>query len=418
MLEHVHALNADDSGLGKTVQTIDCFNTLKAGKIFICCLSSAKYYWRAMLWEWLRVPYHNIQIIDTGKDVIDPSVDIVIVNYDLIIKDSIFNQIRKMKFEVGVCDEAHYLQSLDAQRTQRILGNLGIIRNCTYKFMLSATPLHKPKHLYPMLHTLANDLLTPYNSYRDFAFRFCDGYIDFYSGEVVADGASNLEDLKQRLQKFMIRRTEDHNRPPCQFRVVPLKPNAAIKKLIKIEQRFDEETKKQAVVFESQGELAVHRKEVGLAKLPECVQFIKDLLIDIPKLVVFAYHRDVMKALKEALTPYGVAMVIGGMSARKKYFEVSEFIDHKEIRIFLGQVLAAGESIDGLQKVCNHAVFVESSYVPKDIKQPIGRLRRMGQMSKYVYVDFLAVEGTIDYSVLNSIIRKQKVIDYLMGENG
>ncbi len=416
MLDNVHALNADDCGQGKTVQTIDCFNTLKAGKIFICCLASAKYYWRAMLWEWLRVPYHKIQIVDTGKDIIDPDTDIVIINYDLIIRDSLFNQIKEMRFEVGVCDEAHYLQSLDAQRTQRILGNLGIIRNCTYKFMLSATPLHKPKHLYPMLHTLANNLLTPYNSFKDFAFRFCDGYIDCYSGAVVAEGASNLVDLKQRLNKFMIRRTEDHNRPPCQFRVVPLKPNTTIQKLIKVEQGFDEETKKQAMVFESQGEMVAHRREIGLAKLPECIQFIKDLLIDIPKLVVFAYHRDVMKALLADLSFYGASWVVGGMGAAKKFEEVQAFVEKPERKLFIGQVLAAGESIDGLQKVCNHMVFVESSYVPKDIKQPIGRLRRMGQLSKYVYADFLAVEGTIDYSVLNSIIRKQKVIDYLIGD--
>jgi hypothetical protein len=162
--------------------------------------------------------------------------------------------------------------------------------------------------------------------------------------------------------------------------------------------------------------MVTHRREVALAKLPECIRYIKDLLLSVDKLVVFAYHRDVMMALREALTPYGVAMIIGGMHPKKKHMEVQEFINQESIRIFLGQVMAAGESIDGLQKVCNYGVFIESSWLAKDIKQPIGRLRRKLQKFSRVFFDFLAVEGTIEYQVLGSVFKKQKNIDYLMGD--
>jgi hypothetical protein len=201
-----------------------------------------------------------------------------------------------------------------------------------------------------------------------------------------------------------------------QFNVIPLEPSKAIVKLVKAEQEMNTSLAILAMTdFECQGSMAAHRKAVAMAKLPECIQYIKDLLLTNHKLVVFAYHRDVMYGLQEALSEYGVSMIIGGMSPSNKDDAVQAFVKSSLYRVFLGQVQAAGESIDGLQKVCNYGVFVESSWVAKDIKQPIGRLRRMGQFADRVFFDFLAVEGTIEFQVLGSVFKKQKTIDFLMG---
>ncbi len=402
MVKFIHALNADEMGLGKTMQAIECMNMVQAQKVFICCLSSVKYYWRNMLWNWLKIPYHNIQIINSGKDVIDVDTDIVIVNYELVIKEKIYRQLISRKFDVGICDEAHYLGSLDSKRSNKILGIYGVLRNCVYKFMLTGTPLHKPKHLYPMLKTLVPfDVLKPYNTFEKYAFRFCDGYIDAYSGEVVAEGASNLEELKAMLSQFMIRRTEDKYKPPCTFEVIPLRPNPEVVR----------------ITTESIGNYGTLRKDVALAKLPECIQYIKDYMLSVDKLVVFFYHREVGQKLLEALIyEFGVEFIIGGTQAIFKQRAVERFIHDPSRRILAAQVQAGGESIDGLQGVCGHAIFVESSGIPKDIKQPIGRLKRRGQVNDIVHVKFLAAEGTIEYAVLSSTLKKQGVIDFLMGD--
>ncbi len=79
MLKRKHSLLADDMGLGKSVQAVECFNRLDARKILIICLHSAKYQWKDFIWKWANRIY-DIQIIDTRKDAIRKEADIIILN--------------------------------------------------------------------------------------------------------------------------------------------------------------------------------------------------------------------------------------------------------------------------------------------------------------------------------------------------
>lgn len=410
-LSRKHTLLADDMGLGKTVQSIESMNKLKAKKILIICLHSAKFQWENMIWEWADRVY-NIQILNTRSDVIMKDVDIIIVNYELVISDNIFSQLKKRRFAVGVCDEAHYLQTLTSQRSKRILGKNGILKNCIYKFLLTGTPMAgRPIDLFPMLYTLANDVIAPYNTYEKFAYRFCGAWEDNW-GNLITRGATNLGDLNKRLKRFMLRRIDVGNLPDVSYDLIPLEPNEKTKEMIIKESVLSYKEINAIKDLNNLGAMASHRQHIAIAKMPECLQFIKDTLETVDKLVIFYYHRKVGEILKRELFKYGhYSMIKGGLTLAQKNIEIQRFISKKyKSRLFFAQLQAAGEAIDGLQKVCNHAIFVETSWTPKDILQAVGRLRRIGGLGKPIIAQILAAAGTIEYKILNSMIKKRQII--------
>ncbi len=125
----------------------------------------------------------------------------------------------------------------------------------------------------------------------------------------------------------------------------------------------------------------------------------------IPKKILSSGHDVTVKKIK------------GGMSAKQKSVIIESFINNPKKRIFLAQMQAAGEAIDGLHKVCNHIIFVETSWIPKDILQAVGRLRRMGGLGKPILVQILAAAGTIEYKILNSMIKKRQIIREVIDED-
>ena len=390
MTSRKHSLNASVMGLGKTIMVIEALNQLKAKSMLVICPKTVKYYWKVKIKEWANCNY-KIQVLEGMSANVDPTADIVILNYHLILSDTILNQLKKRNFAIGVLDEAHYLQSINSQRSRNILGRNGIIRNCHYKFCLTGTPLTRPIDLYPILRTLANDCLGKYTKYEDYAYRYCGAYRDKYSGALIANGATNCEEFKELLKTFMIRKTDEGNLPDVFYDVVPVHIPDYI---------------------ETAQHVATQRQETAIEKIEYTADYIIDMINTVPKLVVFFYHREVGKKLLELLyerTNYGISFIDGSVSSKKRQEQLDNFINPNDNKVLLAQFQAAGVGIDGLQDVCNHALFFEASWTARDILQAVGRLRRKGQ-EKVVHAQFLAVENSIEYTVLNSMIRNRKLI--------
>ncbi len=390
MTSRNHSLNADVMGMGKTIQTIVCMNELGANSMLVICPKTVKYYWAKRIREWATRQY-KIQVLEGMDANVDPTASIVILNYHLTLSEHILQQLRRRIFAIGVLDESHYLQSIFSQRSKNILGKNGIIKNCYYKMCLSGTPLTRPIDLYPTLRTLANECLGKYTDYRSYAYRYCGAYKDPYSGELIANDATNCEEFKGVLKPFMIRRTDVGNLPDVVYDVVPVHIPYYV---------------------ETAQHVATQRQETAIEKIEYTADYIGDMIQTIDKLVVFFYHREVGKKLLELLydrTNYGISFVDGSVSGNKRQEEIDNFINPNDNKVFLAQFQAAGVGVDGLQDVCNHALFFEASWIARDILQATGRLRRKGQ-EKVVHAQFLAVEDSIEYTVLNSMIKNRKLI--------
>jgi SWI/SNF-related matrix-associated actin-dependent regulator 1 of chromatin subfamily A len=404
-----HSILGDDMGLGKTVQLISAAKAVNAKRILVLCPATIKINWMREFVAWSD--YRNIFIVSTSKDIIPENTQVVICNYDLVIKKSIKEQILRFKYDVGIMDECHYLQSTESQRTKSVLARGGVIWACDYKWGATGTPMpNRPKNLYPILRSLAPYVIAPYTDYMDYAYRFCAGHMGAFGFDDT--GCSHAEELGERLKPFMLRRLKEEvlaQLPEKTIQYIYLERTKEIQRVMDLEAQLSEEEINSILEFRALGSFAKIRNELAQAKLPQCIKIIKEQMTTLNKVVIGFYHREVLNRLKEALEDYGICVVTGGMTGEQKQREIDEFVNNPEKKIFLGQIQAAGVGVDGLQKVCSEMILVETSWVPGDIDQFVDRLRRIGQKNN-VHIQVLTVPESLEEDIITSELLKRRNI--------
>jgi short-subunit dehydrogenase len=95
-----------------------------------------------------------------------------------------------------------------------------------------------------------------------------------------------------------------------------------------------------------------------MAKLPDAIEYINNVLESVHKVVIFARHRDVINKLYQQYSDMAVK-VMGGMSDVEKDESVQRFQTDVDVRVFIGAV----------------AVFHGNR--PKSKHEFAGRLRRL-----------------------------------------
>jgi len=408
------ALLADDMGLGKTIQVAGLIDRKRPKRVLVLTLSSLKINWFRELSEWVKKDY-KYQILFKVKDILESDAEIIIVNYDLLIYPEIFKQLMSLQYDYLILDEAHNLSNMDAKRTKKVLSNDGLIRNAKHTYALTGTPVrNRPKDFYVMLKVMAPQVIEPYTSYEAYAIRYCGAFMNSY-GVLEDKGSSNIEELNEKLSDFMLRRTKEEvltELPPLIEKTVLLETTDEIADVLAEEERLHEE----ANDFNPDSELGIQatiRRQLGEAKLNQVYEYIENLLQTEQKIVIFAYHRTVINAIRKRFAGHTVRCVLGGITAKMKQFEVDLFVKDYNSRLFVGQITAAGFGVDGLQKVCNHVVFAEIDWVPGNLEQARDRVRRMGQ-TKPVMAHYLVVPDTLEDNMLKSVISKSKVITRLL----
>lgn len=407
-----HAILADDMGLGKTIQAIRAMDAIQAKKILIVCPTTLKITWFMNIIlesEELRL----VQILRTGNDMVSEHAEVIIISYDLLATNHY--KFRQHQFDLLICDEAHYMRSIEAKRTWAVLGDKGkgIASNCKYKWMLTGTLIeNKPNDLYPVFVTLFNKHIVPYDSYDKFLSRYCGGY--YRGGQIFPRLATHKEELAERIRPFVLRRKiQDviQDMPSLTMDIIYLEPSAEAKKLI------EEEKRDIAVVNEYMSEFgnqSKHRQALAVAKLPKAIEYIRDILETQDKLVIFAYHKAIIDSLMATLAEYNPVKLVGGMTDIQKHQAKEIFIRKKEVRVFIGNVEAAGTGVDGLQIVCSMEIFVEFDLRPGKTIQAVRRLWRMLQQ-KAVLAQFLVLEGSWESRKLRQVLKKADDNEKILG---
>jgi len=387
------ALLADDVGTGKTVQAIHGCMQVGARSVLVICTASIKYNWKKEAVKW-GYSEGDIYILDNTNVKTMPKIGMFIINYDLCWRKNYAKILFKREYDVLICDEAHYLKNHQAKRAKAVWLRHGYADISTYRWMLTATPvLNRPVELHPMLKKLCPERLGNYLNYIAYTKRYCNGHDGKWGYD--ATGAENLDELAGRLDGFMLRRTRD---------VLPDKT------LQKIYMPFTKEIEKHLFTGEETESI---RRKIGLGKVKPSAEHIRNILESEEKIVVFAYHRDVIKGLAEELDDFKPSVLTGATPTKKRQEMIDQFVNDPKCRVFIGQIQAAGEGIDGLQHAASMAVFVEIAHTPGIIKQAIGRLYREGQTRPCLF-QFLMVEGTVDEQVLNNTLFKDKNIKTIM----
>ncbi len=424
-----HKLLADEQGLGKTAQAIVAAQRLAVKTMLVICPVSVKYNWKRQIQLWGLADEKDIHIVRDTRDSIPSSANIIVVNYDLLRYPFILKQLRSRLYDVIVFDEAHRLKNMNASRTKLVLGKQGIARQAVVKWALTGTPVqNRPIEFWPILTTMAPGVIEPHGGWVAFGRHFCEGRIDEDYGEFDPvtrkkwnfKRASNLAELRERLKPFMLRRElkDVYQQLPALmeetvYLEVPVDdhPEIIIQKNDPRIARFEDEE------FDPEAEmpLATIRRIIAECKVPQVFQYLDDSLQSVDKLVVFTYHRKVTEQLAGLLSKAGYNPVVlyGGVNAEKKQKLVDRFIDDPTSRVFVGQLTASGEGIDGLQKVCATVVFAEIDWSAGGMLQAKSRLHRIGQ-TRPVTVRYLIADNTIERVMASVLERKNNVISRIM----
>lgn len=402
------ALLADDPGLGKTLQAIKACDQRVVLRVLILCPASVIGTWRNEIrqhseagWEYFVTSYERAHGADNGY-LMGEFWDVLIV------------------------DEAHYLKSVTSKRTKAVYGFTAedglrrisaLIDRCEAVWLLSGTPMpNHPAELFPHLRALAPERVTSERTGRvwsifQFIASYCQTKNNGFGNSIV--GAKNEAKLHSKLKGFMLRRRKGEvlkDLPPLRFGDISVEGdlNALPVEEVKIVQAalakggFD-------ALKEVAGHVGVLRRLTGLAKLPATLSWLKDWLDNSPgqKIVVFAYHKDVIAGLRNELGPIAVTLD-GSTPIAQRQVAVDRFQKDPKVRVFIGQMSAAGVGIT--LTAASDMLVVESSWVPAEISQATQRIHRIGQTESCL-VRFVSIAGSIDEDIQRAVARKVRMID-------
>lgn len=426
-------LLADGMGLGKTVQAIEAGRRMGAKSALIICPSNVKYNWQRKIVEWGWASAKNIHVVTSSTDSIDSKCNFVILNYDLLRYDFIYRQLRERKFRVGIFDEIHRLKEPESKRSRRVLSKEnGVAKRCLVKWGLTGTPIpNRPVEGWYIMQAFVPWLLTPYEKWVDFGRRFCNGR-HVHKGErgerdpenrsqqYNFKGASHIKDLRRRLKPFMLRRDIKDvfkELPPLVEEVIYFDvdimnhPEVIAQRDNPMVLRLDDEE------FNPEQEMpgTTIRRIIAESKVPQVYQYVSETLDSVDKVVVFTYHRKVTEDLLNLFEDDGIkcAALYGGINAEKKQKLVDNFIADPKLRLFIVQIIAGGEALDGLQKVCSHVIFAEIDWSHGAMQQAKARLYRIGQRYP-VIAKFLLAGNTLETIMASVLDGKKYVINQLI----
>lgn len=424
-LDRKHTLIGDEPGLGKTPIAVAFANEIQAQRVLVICPASIRVQWveKIRLWTTLKWPNLHIHMIGHGKHGVHPYAQWTVVSYELARNPAIQRAIASGRYDVLILDEAHYLKTWDAQRTRAVFGGgadhsiAHIAGQCDRVLALTGTPLpNRPREAY----TLARHLdwgCIDWMSEESFRYRFNPAVqMETEDGRIFTkEDTGRHAELQARLRShIMVRHLKREVQPQLKlprFDMIHLddtKPavKAALQaeSLLKIDpEAYDDEG------IPIDGQVSVVRHQMGLAIAPQVADYI-DMLIDggEDKLVVFAWHRDVIDYLMHRWEKHGFLRVDGSTSPTNKRKLVNDFRTNRRHKGILGNLLSLGTGVDGLQDVASHALNAEPSWTPGENIQAFDRLDRMGQTC-VVQGDIFVVPGSLGEKIVGRSLRKLQV---------
>lgn len=307
------------------------------------------------------------------------------------------------------------------------------------RVFLTGTPIvNRPVELFPLISSLDP---AAFGDFFPFAKRYCGARHNGFGWDF--SGASNLDELQDKLRsRIMIRRLKadvlkDLPRKRRQIIEMPAATVGAAR-AVEAEARAWVDRQSTLARLRAEAELAKAedgnaayeaavakltaatkvafdemskaRHAVALAKVHDVIAHVEALLNDeeVPKVILFAHHRDVIDELMAGLAAYSPVRVVGGDAMEDRQAAVDAFQTDPKVRVFVGSIYAAGVGLT--LTAAAHVVFAELDWVPGVMSQAEDRAHRIGQ-DKSVLVQHLVLQGSMDANLAQTLIAKQTVID-------
>jgi len=404
---------ADDMGLGKTTSTVVASLETGAKRILVICPASLKINW---LREIQNYTDRSIYICE-GKKY--EEADFVILNYDIIKnfhdpENPENSLILKSDFDLVVVDEAHYIQNKSAQRTKLINS---IVKGIDRLWLLTGTPMtSRPMNYYNLLDLVESPVAANWMAYVK---RYCNGYQFKVGNRKIwnVTGASNLEELRDRTSKQVLRRLKtdvldlpDKIITPVYLR---LKSNEYEELMGEYFDWYDKNPDESSSLTVQFTKLTKVRQIIAKEKIKSTIELIDNILEQDKKVIVFTNFTETLQNIHNHYDKLSVYLD-GSCSPKQRQDAVDRFQNDDKVKIFVGNMKAAGV---GITLTAAEAVIMNDlSFVPSDHSQAEDRSYRYGQKSN-VSVYYPIFENTIEGTIYDILNHKKHVFETVMGDN-
>jgi SWI/SNF-related matrix-associated actin-dependent regulator of chromatin subfamily A-like protein 1 len=358
-------------------------------RALVLCPSVVGLHWQEQAEEWIDVKAVRFDGTKTKAKVAAQQVWIAHGGLAICSYDTFRGISTKLPaVDVIVLDELHYMANPKAARTKAVVKFVNGHGKRPVVFGLTGTPITaRPRDIWQPL-----DLITRERFGRFFHFgrRYCSGVQREIKGLPAPvwdfDGASNLDELGERLRKtIMLRRVKADvlELPKLQRITLPVEMPATAKKNL---------VKATAVLKSDSASVGRMLSAIEEHKIKAAIELAEDLRAQGKKVLLFTLRRETAKQLGEAL--------------HAPYVTGEDAVDDRRAKLYGADVgVATVYSVTTGIDLTSYdtCIFVGLDWVPSTLLQAEARVHRLGQ-DRYVTVYYLIGLGTLDETVRATVI--------------
>ena len=397
----------DEQGLGKTIQALEAVKNTKAKVLVIVCPA-------IMQGTWL----HHV------TNLIPKEITTYIHSYEWYVKLTNFRgllkEIKDKKIGV-IVDESHYIKTPTSKRAKTVRHLLSL-DNIVFKVLLTGTPITRDvDDLFTQLKVFYPNFCRTIFEYRRRYMNCIHSYFgDTFKG---FKNDSAKAEIINYLKHCSLRRTKKSaglelpsiTRTPV---FVDINKKVAKESLsildyaTKVINGSDDYNMYKTNLAEEASHIASVRKALGVAKVPQVLQYVEHLLQSgTQKLIVFGVHIDVVnliyEALKEKYKDIKTHRIIGATTNTQREKIINEFQNEDTPQIIVANMIACGVGVT-LTKA-HTVVFAELDFTPSNIMQAEARVHRITQ-EHIVNSIFIIANESLDAKILGILREKIGVI--------
>ena len=425
----------DEMGLGKTIQSLAWVHLHPEKKpVVVVCPAHLKLNWAQEIEETFPKK-QNVQVL-YGTDFSQPLYgEIIIVNYEILAnkyeeyKDTLgkkryreitntgwVDYLIKIKPQILIIDEAHYIKTPKAFRTKSVKK---LARKSQHRMGLTGTPItNRPIEGY-YISSVIDKTLFP--DFWFFVQHYCDAKHNGFGWDYT--GSSNKAELYKELQSIMIRRKKNKVLPELPDKIYSYVPMQLTNER---EYRYAEDsfivylTELKGAEAGEKARQAQHLVKIEAlkqlcikGKMKNAITWIHNFIennLDNGKLIVYTTHIETVNILMKEFGKVAVK-VDGSVNVIKKKEAEIIFQNNDKIRLLVGNIKAAGTGLN--LTAATAEAFLELPWTPGELVQAEDRAHRIKQ--KYsVNIYYLLADKTIEGRIIKLLDEKKKVIEAVL----
>lgn len=393
-LTHRYCIIGDAMGLGKTVQAIGIMDRVRKGALVICP-AYLRNNWKREIEK-----FSDLKVVDHKAKRLN-SDEIAIVSYASVGKATHLN------FDTVICDEIHYLKSIDAKRTEAVHLLIGS-KYPSYLIGLTGTAIkNRVGEFYSLISLMCiNQYDTngfDIDDYFPNYWAFCNHFSNRkefniktkwgHRKVVKYEGHRNIPHLKNLLKGKYIRRKASE--------VLDLPP--ILRKDIVYDNKDIDYELLQAWTQNNKAAFMTKKTANARIKAKLTAKYVKELMEEGQgPVVVYSEHvapvNDIYNLLRKK---YKVMEINGSTSMDKRDQAVIDFQAGK-IDVIVATIgsFSTGVTLTAAKNM----VFNDLSYVPAEVAQAEKRIHRIGQTSECIIHRIFY--GEVDFKIGKQLDKK------------